>query len=110
MHENIEQRSDVSGRRRSDNCNSSEIVCEKLEALQKSVERFHEAFPSGVEAHREYHQGLIDAAEAQKIFWENLTSDLKKLGIKAVILVVIGLITVKIFGPDTAKMLLKFVM
>ena len=53
---------------------------------------FERAFPDGPEAHRLAHEAMINAANAQEKFWSDLRLDMAKGGVRAVILVVIGLI------------------
>lgn len=82
-------------------------VCQDhLKGIQLTLEL---AFPDGPEKHGEYHQSLIDAAKAQKKFWEDLSTDLKKNGIRAVILIVLGMVVLKLFGAEAAKTMLKLV-
>ena len=71
------------------------------------IKEIYDAFPDGPENHKEYHQALIDAAKAQRKFWDDLTVDLKKNGIKGIILVLLGLIIAKLFGTEAVKFALK---
>ena len=75
---------------------------------EKLIEQLLTGFPGGVDSHRVYHQAVIDGERAQEKFWNDLSSDLKKKGIYAIFLVLIGLAIVKIFGPEELKMLIKF--
>ena len=59
-------------------------VIERYEAREESMwdERIAQAFPKGdLEAHRTYHQDLIDAAHAQKQFWLAAQTKLMEKGI-----------------------------
>ena len=72
-----------------------------------NIKQLINAFPDGPEKHRDYHQSLIDANLAQKKFWDDLTLELKKGGIKAIALILIGMVIFLLFGPDTAKAIFK---
>lgn len=55
-----------------------------------------EAFPDGAEAHRLAHQAMIDAAKAEKEFWQGLKTEIAKKSIWGIlhiltILVIAGL-------------------
>ena len=49
------------------------------------------AFPDGIQNHRNAHQAMIDAAKAQENFWKELKLDLTKKGIWGIITVLVGL-------------------
>ena len=49
------------------------------------------AFPDGIQNHRNAHQAMIDAAKAQENFWNELKLDLTKKGIWGIITVLVGL-------------------
>jgi hypothetical protein len=52
-------------------------------------EMLAQAFPDGdVQAHRDYHQGLIDAADEQKRFWEDARRILISKGIDGLLSVI----------------------
>lgn len=72
-----------------------------------NIVRLESAFPDGPENHAAYHAKLIRATEAQQKFWEDLSTDLKKKGIKSLVLILVGLIVWKLFGTDTVKLFFK---
>lgn len=49
------------------------------------------AFPDGIQNHRNAHQAMIDAAKAQENFWKELKLDLTKKGIWGILTVLVGL-------------------
>ena len=88
-------------------------MSDNLCPVRERVLKLEEAFPDLPEVHklhREHHQALIEAADAQKRFWEELSHDLKKTGVRAVILIVLGIIIMKLFGEDAVKLMLKSVL
>ena len=52
---------------------------ERLKTLIKQLEK--DAFPDGAAAHRLAHQAMIDAAVAEKEFWNGLKADIAKKSI-----------------------------
>lgn len=73
----------------------------------ENMRRLINAFPDGPENHRNYHQSLIDANVAQKKFWDDLTLELKKGGIKAIAVILIGMVMFLLFGAEAAKAVFK---
>ena len=86
------------------------IALDILEAVEMVVERaianhekkeeelwdekskiFMNAFPDGIQNHRNAHQAMIDAAKAQENFWKELKLDLTKKGIWGILTVLVGL-------------------
>jgi hypothetical protein len=75
-----------------------EVEADKIEqaiarALETQEDRWREmlaqAFPDGdVKAHRDYHQGLMDAADEQKRFWEDARRILISKGIDGLLSVI----------------------
>ncbi len=51
-----------------------------------------EAFPDGAHAHKESHQVMIDAARAEKKFWDDLRGDVLKKSIWGVLQILMTLI------------------
>ena len=51
-----------------------------------------EAFPDGAHSHRESHQAMIDAAKAEKKFWDDLRGDVLKKSIWGVLQILMTLI------------------
>lgn len=51
-----------------------------------------EAFPDGAPAHKESHQAMIDAAKAEKKFWDDLRGDVLKKSIWGVLQILMTLI------------------
>lgn len=59
----------------------NEIVS-SIRHLEEKVELLSSAFPGGNhQAHREYHELLIENIRARKEFWKKLTADLIRLGV-----------------------------
>lgn len=46
------------------------------EALRAEMDHVLRAFPDGVEAHRNAHEAMIEAAQAQREFWIGLRKDI----------------------------------
>lgn len=99
MQEDITEELNQLERRRGD-------LSDILIALKNIESTLQVAFPDGPEKHGEYHQDLINAAKAQKKFWDDLYSDLKQKGIRSIILVLVGIVVVKFFGNDAFKLLI----
>lgn len=86
-------------------------ICDEILITVKQITADMErAFPDGAESHGKYHAEVMEAAKAQTKFWVDLSLDLKAKGIKSLIFVLIGYTVVKLFGSETAKSLLKFIM
>ncbi len=79
------------------------LLYQKISEMERSLEEhvqreekmftdFMDAFPDGPHNHRNAHQSMIDAANAQKKFWDDLRLDLAKKGIWGIILVLVGLV------------------
>lgn len=65
---------------------------EHVQREEKMFSEFMEAFPDGPHNHRNAHQTMIDAANAQKKFWDDLRLDLAKKGIWSIFIVLVGLV------------------
>ena len=74
----------------------------RLSEILSEVKKIHNAFPrdkngeTDFDGHREYHEAMIRAAEAQAEFWKELRLDIAKKGMWGLIitigtLIVIGL-------------------
>ena len=61
------------------------------ELLDEKFKIFMNAFPDGIQNHRNTHQAMIDAAKAQENFWKELKLDLTKKGIWGILTVLVGL-------------------
>ena len=84
------------------------------ERERKWIEALYDAFPGGdVDGHREYHQSKIDAAKAEKEFWQAAKSEGLKQGMAGFFAVVkwvciLGILSIAYkfgFGPLVAKIL-----
>jgi hypothetical protein len=87
-------------------------ICEGGHPIDKcphvlTIKEILEGFPDGPKNHGEYHKSLMYAAEAQRKFWADLSFDLKKNGIKGIILILLGLVVMKLFGTEALKFLWK---
>lgn len=69
---------------------------------ERNLERFRQAFPDGdLTAHRNYHQGLVDAAEEQKHFWEDARRILLSKGIDGLLSVLKIVFILAVIGAAT---------
>ena len=79
-------------------------INQRLSEILEEVKKIHGAFPrdskgeTDFDGHREYHEAMIRAAEAQAEFWKELRLDIAKKGMWGLIitigtLIVIGLST-----------------
>lgn len=57
-----------------------------------------EAFPDGLEKHREYHQLKINAAKEEAEFWKAAKLELTKVGVSAVVGVVKTILVLALIG------------
>ena len=64
-------------------------INDEADALRKFIDAFPNNDPEG---HRKFHEGQIEAARAQKAFWEDLKRDIAKKGLVGLIVIVTGLI------------------
>lgn len=70
----------------------------RLDEILLEVKRIHGAFPRtdhgevDFTGHREAHEAMIAAAEAQKEFWQELKLDLAKKGVWGLLIITCGLI------------------
>lgn len=69
----------------------------RLKALIKQLEK--DAFPDGAAAHRLAHQAMIDAAVAEKEFWNGLKADIAKKSIWGIL----QILTVLLIAGIAAK-------
>ena len=83
---------------------SQSEIDDRLSEILSEVKKIHGAFPrdsrgeTDFDGHREYHEAMIRAAEAQAEFWKELRLDIAKKGMWGLIitigtLIVIGLST-----------------
>ena len=64
-----------------------------LRAHDDRIKEVHTAFPNeDLHGHRKYHDRLLDAADAEKKFWDDLKLDLVKKGTWSVLIILTGLI------------------
>lgn len=63
-----------------------------------------EAFPDGVENHRNAHQAMIDAAKAQEEFWTGLKNRFVEKSIFGILQVVLMLTLVGLIGSLAGKL------
>lgn len=67
----------------------------KLIAIQSGIDELRTAFPDGdIRGHCDAHKEMIDAAKAQKAFWNGMKEEIGKRGILAVIILLCGFIWV----------------
>lgn len=55
---------------------------ERIEALIDALK--HDAFPDGLEKHRDYHQAKINAAKDEAEFWKAAKLELTKVGVSTI--------------------------
>lgn len=60
--------------------------------MEKKLENLTNAFPDGPEKHREYHEAIIKAKQAEEAFYIDLKQTIIKRGILGAIVVLFGLI------------------
>ena len=66
---------------------------EEKKNLESVIEALiEEAFPDGANNHRNAHEAMIKAAQAQERFWDELKLDIAKKGTWGLLITVIGLI------------------
>lgn len=74
------------------------LINQRLDKLENDVKDIKRAFPKSefgeidYQGHREYHKNLMDAAQAEKAFWDDLKTDLVKKGTWFGLLILAGLI------------------
>lgn len=70
----------------------------QLAEIKATLDRFAQAFPvdeyGNVDSagHRQFHESKIAAAEAERVFWQELKLDLAKKGLYAILTVLVGFI------------------
>lgn len=71
---------------------------DRLDEILSEVRKIHGAFPrtndgeTDFDGHRQYHEAMIRAAEAQAAFWNELKLDVVKKGVWGAIVIVVGLV------------------
>lgn len=64
-----------------------------LSTHQEKFQEVHGAFPNeDLQGHRKYHERLLQAADAETKFWNDLKLDLAKKGTWGILIILIGLI------------------
>lgn len=81
---------------KSDNAHLDKRFDEVMETLQKMNGAFAKNPDGSVDydGHRKYHEAMIEAAEAQTIFWRELKLEIAKKGVWGLLIVICGLILV----------------
>jgi len=70
----------------------------RLAEILSEVKKIHNAFPRDIngdtdfDGHREYHEAMIRAAEAQAAFWNELKLDVVKKGVWGAVVIIVGLV------------------
>lgn len=70
----------------------------RLGEILDELKKLHGAFPrneqgeTDFEGHRRYHEAMIQAAEAQTRFWNELKLDVAKKGVWGILIIVCGLV------------------
>lgn len=70
----------------------------RLSEILSEVKKIHNAFPrdkngdTDFDGHREYHEAMIRAAEAQAAFWNELKLDVVKKGVWGAFVILCGLV------------------
>ena len=71
---------------------------DRLDEILAEVRKIHGAFPrthegeTDYDGHRQYHEAMIRAAEAQAAFWNELKLDVVKKGVWGAIVIIVGLV------------------
>lgn len=71
---------------------------DRLDEILAEVRKIHGAFPrthegeTDFDGHREYHEAMIRAAEAQAAFWNELKLDVVKKGVWGAVVIIVGLV------------------
>jgi hypothetical protein len=75
-------------------------IDKRFDEIMNELQKIHGAFPRGPDGdidhsgHRQYHEDMIRAAQAQEQFWHELRLDIAKKGVWGLIIVVCGLVTI----------------
>lgn len=70
---------------------------DRLDEILAEVRKIHGAFPrthegeTDFDGHRQYHEAMIRAANAQEAFWNELKLDIAKKGVWGLLIIVMGL-------------------
>ena len=73
-------------------------IDDRLDEILSEVRKIHGAFPrtndgeTDFDGHRQYHEAMIRAAEAQAAFWNELKLDVVKKGVWGAVVIVVGLV------------------
>ena len=81
---------------KSDNAHLDKRFDEVMSELQKISGAFARA-PDGTvdyDGHRRYHESMIEAAEAQTLFWRELKLEVAKKGVWGLLVIICGLVLV----------------
>ena len=64
-----------------------------INEINEDIEHIMKGFPyNDTVAHRSYHDSIIEATEAEKVFWQNLKKDLATKGVWSLLVVLLGLL------------------
>jgi len=73
-------------------------IDDRLDEILAEVRKIHGAFPrtgdgeTDFDGHRQYHEAMIRAAEAQAAFWNELKLDVVKKGVWGAVVILCGLV------------------
>lgn len=65
---------------------------------ERKIKEVNDAFPDGVDKHREYHEAVIKAKKAEESFYVDLKKEVIKKGLFGVIVILSGLIWLGVEG------------
>lgn len=71
---------------------------DRLDEILEEVKKIHGAFPrtndgdTDFDGHRNYHESMIKAANAQEAFWRELKLDIVKKGVWGLLIILCGLV------------------
>lgn len=74
------------------------LIDDRLEEILDEVKKIHGAFPrtddgeTDFDGHRNYHEAMIKAANAQEEFWRELKLDVVKKGVWGLLIILVGLV------------------
>jgi len=78
--------------------NEARQLDDRLEEILDEVKKIHGAFPrtddgdTDFDGHRNYHEAMIKAANAQEAFWRELKLDIVKKGVWGLLIILCGLV------------------
>jgi hypothetical protein len=75
-------------------------IDKRFDEVMEELSKINSAFAKNPDGsvdhagHRQYHEAMIQAADAQKQFWQELRLDIAKKGVWGLLIIVVGLVLV----------------